>query len=153
MRHLFLFALAGLAAGCGATHPAIVWGAQGVGETTTITIDNHGNGQFTATANGVLDDDEQLGFTKGQLHELLELFRSHDVCAMTHDPAYKPVENEGQTTVKLDEEDLHCEVTLYDLEWQKKAKDIVETMRSMRPLNTNRNKKYQRKLDPRGMTQ
>lgn len=152
MRHLFLFAVVGALAACGATHPAVVWSAQGTGETTTITIDNHGVGQFTATVDGVLDDDEQLAFTKGQLHELVELYRSHGVCEMSHDPAYKPVENEGQTTVKLDAEDLHCEITLYDLEWQKKAKDIVETMRSMRPLN-NHKQKAPRKLDPKGMSQ
>jgi hypothetical protein len=71
---------------------------------------------------------------------------------MTHDPAYTPVANEGQTTVELSIDDLQCTVTLYDLEWQRKAKNIVETMRSMRPLN-NHKKKGQRPLDPRGMTQ
>ena len=152
MRSFFLLALVA-SVGCGATHTAIVWGAHGVGETTTITIDNHGSGQFTATADGVIDDDEPLSFTKGQLHELIELFRGHNVCGMSHDSAYKPVDNEGQTTVKLDAEDLQCEVTLYDLEWEKKAKDIVETMRSMRPLNNHSHQKGQRRLDPRGMSQ
>ncbi|HET9620427.1 MAG TPA: hypothetical protein VFP84_03595 [Kofleriaceae bacterium] len=152
MRSFFAaVALAGLAA-CGATRTVIVWENQGNGESTRTAIENNGGGQYTATADGVQHDDEQLSFTKGQIHELAELYRNRRVCEMSHDPAYTPVANEGQTTLVLDLEDLHCSVTLYDLEWEKKAKDITETMRSMRPLNTH-HKPYQRKLDPRGMTQ
>jgi hypothetical protein len=140
-------ATAGLA-GCGGSHRVIAWSAEGSGEIAVTSIEKAGHGQYTATVDGVQQDDVPLGFTKGQIRELAELYRTNHVCELRHDPAYTPVADEGQTTLELDLEDLHCKVTLYDLEWEKLARPVTETMRSMRPPSAR--KPSQRKLDPRG---
>jgi hypothetical protein len=130
-------------------HPVIVWGGASTGENIEIVIDSGGRGSYKTSSAGVEDLDEALAFTKGQVRELEEEFRSHHVCELVHDPSYTPAENEGQTTLELMFDDLTCKVTLYDLEWQRgNARDIAQTMRSMRPLRTQKRKN--RTLDPRG---
>ena len=49
--------------------------------------------------------------------------------------AYKPVAGEAKISLELAFPDQRCKVALWDLEWQRgPAKEITETMRSMRPL-------------------
>jgi hypothetical protein len=146
-----LFAVAALA-GCASTHTAIAWSGDSIGEQSRIELDNHGIGHFTATTKGEEEDSVDLALDKTQLHELADMYRTHHVCSLVHDPKYAPQTNEGQTTLELNIEDLNCKVTLYDLEWEKADKDLVDTMHSMRPKVSHK-QKQPRKLDPRGASQ
>ncbi|HEU4735228.1 MAG TPA: hypothetical protein VFT22_45365 [Kofleriaceae bacterium] len=130
MKHLLLIALAA----CGSRPPVVTWASGGTSVTERITIASNGQGHYLSVNNGTVDKDERLELTKDQLDELKELLRSHHACELAHDPAYTPVANEGTVTLELSFPDLRCKVMLWDLEWQHQARDIVETMHSMRPL-------------------
>ena len=150
MKRLLLIALA--LAACATPRTVIVWSGASTGENASISINSAGRGLYKSSSEGVEELDDQLRFTKGQVRELHDMFASHNTCDLKHDPNYRPVANEGQTTVELSFEDLQCTVTMYDLEWQRPAtRDIAETMRSMKPLRIQK-KKEPRKLDPQGMT-
>lgn len=144
----------GLAAvsACATPHTVIVWSGASTGENASITINDAGHGSYKSSTPGLNDLDDELRFTKGQVRELHDLFESHDVCKLKHDPAYTPVADEGKTTLDLSFDDLTCTVWMYDLEWQRPAtREIADTMHSMKPLRTQK-KKEPRKLDPQGLT-
>ncbi|HET7506505.1 MAG TPA: hypothetical protein VFK02_36045 [Kofleriaceae bacterium] len=130
MRYLVLFALAA----CGAKPPVVSWVSTGTGLTERITLASNGRGSYVSVSNGAVDKDERLELTGDQFGELKELFRSKHACELAHDPAYTPVPDESSVTLELSFPDLRCKVTLWDIEWQHQAREIVETMRSMRPL-------------------
>ncbi len=113
----------------------VIWGSARVGATERIEIISAGQGSYTHTTNGVEDKNERLSFTNDQLRELIELFRSQHACELAHDPTYTPAPDEGQTTLELALPDQHCKIVLWDTEWQRgRAREITETMHSMRPL-------------------
>src|SRR5256885_8816921 len=115
MRYLLLLALGA----CSMGNPVVRWTTTGIGINERIEIKSSGDGSFTSTINGVKDRDERVVLSKGQVEELDELLRSHGACQLTHDPAYTPVPDEGQTTLELLFPDQHCKVVLWNLEWQR----------------------------------
>jgi hypothetical protein len=130
VKYLLLLALAA----CGSRPPVITWASSGTVVTERIVLANNGNGQYTSMTGGAVDKDERLSLTTDQFNELVEMLRSRHACQLAHDPAYTPVPNESTITLELALPDLRCKVELWDLEWQRQARDIFETMRSMRPL-------------------
>src|ERR1041384_478248 len=132
MRHLLLLALAGCASG----RPVVRWTSVGVGVNERIEIKSSGDGSYVSMINGVEQKNERVVLSRSQVAELDELFREKGACQLVHDPEYKPVPDEGQTTLELAFPDQTCKIVLSTLEWQRgKAQPIAETMRSMRPLN------------------
>ena len=131
MRYLSLLILAG----CGAKHPVVTWANMGKGVTERIELQSSGDGNYTSTIDGQPHKDQRVILSKEQIEELQEMLRSKRACELAHDPAYTPAPDEGQTTLELAFPDQHCKVVLWNLEWQQgAAKDIAETMQSMRPL-------------------
>lgn len=124
--------------GCGARQSVVTWANVGNGVTERIALSSSGDGSYSSTINGVPRPEERVILTKDQLDEVAEMMRTRRVCELTHDPAYTPSPDEGQTTLELSFPDLHCKIVLWNLEWQARAKDIVETMQSMRPLKPKR---------------
>jgi hypothetical protein len=113
----------------------VTWGSSTQSTTERIEFASGGEGSYTHTSNGVEDKHERVSLTKDQLHELLELFRTQHACELAHDPTYTPAPDEGQTTLELALPDQHCKIVLWDTEWLRgPARDITETMRSMRPV-------------------
>jgi hypothetical protein len=137
VRYLLLIALIA----CGPKQLIVAWVSASPSAVERIEISSSGNGNYTRSTDGVQDKDERLEFTSDQVAELAELFRSHHVCEIVEDPAYTPVAGEGKTTLELMYPDMRCKVTLWDLEWQRREKDITETMRSMRPLKVPRSQR------------
>lgn len=110
-----------------------------MGITERIEITSSGEGTYMRTSNGTQDKKEQVILTKDQFHELTELFRAQHACELAHDPTYTPAPDEGQTTLELAFPDQHCKIVLWDVEWQRGgAREITETMHSMRPLRPSR---------------
>jgi hypothetical protein len=133
MRHLLPLALTLIA--CGPKPLVVTWAHSGGTMTERIELTSSGAGHYTSTINGVADKTEDVILSKDQINELDELFRSKGVCQLAHDPSYTPVPDEGQTTLELAFPDQHCKVVLPTSEWQNgRAKDVAETMQSMRPL-------------------
>ena len=131
MRQLLLLALIGCASG----PPVVRWTSTGIGTNERIEIKSSGDGTYTSMLNGVEEKNERVVLSKDQVAELNDLFREKGACQLAHDPEYKPVPDEGQTTLELAFPDQTCKVVLWNLEWQRgKALPIAETMRSMRPL-------------------
>src|ERR1051325_10085106 len=156
MRHLLLLALAGCASG----RPVVRWTSVGVGVNERIEIKSSGDGSYVSMINGVEQKNERVVLSRSQVAELNELFREKGACQLAHDPEYKPVPDEGQTTLELAFPDHTCKIgrwnleseggqpalelafpdqpckrVLWTLEWERgKAQWIAETMRSMRPL-------------------
>lgn len=131
MRYLSLIALVA----CTPKHPVVTWGSSSMGMSERIEIAGDAQGSYTHTTNGVEDKNERLSFTNDQFRELIELFRTQHACELAHDPTYTPVPDEGQTTLELAFPDQHCKIVLWDAEWQRgPAREITETMHSMRPL-------------------
>lgn len=131
MRYLLLVALVA----CASKQPVVTWVSSGTSESERIEIPSSGYGRYTSASNGVAEKDVSVILSKDQLNELAEMFRTQRVCELADDPAYKPAPGEGRTTLELALPDQHCKVALWDFEWQHgRAKDITETMRSMRPL-------------------
>jgi hypothetical protein len=137
MRRLALVTIALFA--CGSNHPVVKWARSGTGVTERIELKSSGDGSYVSTLNGVEDKNERVILTKDQVEELAELFRSKKACELTHDPAYTPAPEEGEITLELAFPDLHCKIVLWALEWQQpRAKEIAETMQSMKPLRLQR---------------
>ena len=131
MRYLLLSALVA----CGPKHVAVTWVTTGTSTSERIEIESNGQGNYTRALDGVVEKDERLQFTKDQLDEIVEVFRSQRACELADDPAYTPVAGEGRITLELALPDLHCKVSLWNLEWERgRAKAITETMHSMRPV-------------------
>jgi hypothetical protein len=131
MRYLLLLALVGCASG----PPVLRWYTTGTGLNERIELKSSGDGSYVSTLNGTEDRNERVILSTGQLQELNELLRTHGACQLTHDPAYKPAPDEGQTTLELAFPDQKCKVVLSNTEWQRgAAQPISETMRSMRPI-------------------
>jgi hypothetical protein len=131
VRYLLLVALVA----CASKHPVVTWVSSGTSASERIEIPSSGYGRYTSASNGVAEKDESVILSNDQLNELAELFRTQRVCELADDPAYKPAPGEGRTTLELAFPDQHCKVSLWDFAWQHgRAKDITETMHSMRPL-------------------
>jgi hypothetical protein len=117
----------------------VTWVSAGANTSERIEIENNGHGLYTSATDGVPEKNERLDLTKAQLDELAEVFRTHHACGLAEDPTYKPVAGEAKISLELAFPDQRCKVVLWDLEWQRgRAKEITETMRSMRPLRTPR---------------
>jgi hypothetical protein len=128
-------------AGCGPRHYVVTWATSGTSATERIELEASGDGHYTSATDGAPEKDERVILDKDQFNELAEMFRAHRVCELTDDPAYVPVPGEGKTTLEVAFPDLHCKVTLWNYTWrQGRAKDISETMRSMRPLRVPRSR-------------
>lgn len=135
MRYLILVTLVA----CGPKHLVVTWVSAGANTSERIEIESNGHGLYTSATDGVLEKNERLDLTKDQLGELAEVFRTHHACELVEDPAYKPVAGEAKISLELAFPDQRCKVVLWDLEWQRgRAKEITETMRSMRPLRVPR---------------
>jgi hypothetical protein len=138
MRVLSLLVLVG----CGAKQPVVMWANAGKGITERIELASSGDGNYTSTIDGVPHKEQRVILTKEQIEELAELLRSKRACELAHDPAYTPAPDEGQTTLELAFPDLRCKIVLWNIEWQQgRAKDIAETMQSMRPLRPKRDER------------
>src|SRR5262245_24571697 len=132
MRYLPLLAIT--LAACGPKQPVVTWARTGTGVTERIELLSSGDGNYTSSINGV-DKNERVVLSKDQVNELDELLRSKRACELSHDPAYTPGPEEGQTTLELAFPGLTCKVVMSTFEWQQgSAKEIAETMQSMRPL-------------------
>jgi hypothetical protein len=132
-------ALAGALAACGPNPPVVKWARTGTSVTERIELKSSGDGSYISTLNGIEDKNERVILTKEQVEELAELLRSKHACELAHDPAYTPAPEEGEITLELAFPDLHCKIVLWALEWQQpRAKDIAETMQSMKPLRVQR---------------
>jgi hypothetical protein len=135
VRYLILIALAA----CGPKHLVVTWVSAGTSTSERIEIESNGHGQYTSATDGVMEKNERLDLTKDQLGELAEVFRTHHACQLAEDPTYTPVAGEGKISLELAFPDQRCKVVLWDFEWQRgHAKEITETMRSMRPLRAPR---------------
>jgi hypothetical protein len=140
-------------AGCGSSHPVVVWGGAASGINERIVIGSSGESNYAIINDGVSDEPERLVLSRSQVSELGDMLRGHDACKLAHDPAYQPSADEGQTTLQLSFDDLKCSVTLYDLEWQRDAaREITETMLSFRPHHKPGEKNKSRPLNPREST-
>jgi len=121
--------------GCAAKQAVVKWATVAPTTTERIELRSSGEGSYTKTTDGVPASSERVSLSPDQLAELAELFRTQKACQLAHDPAYTPAPDEGQTTLELAFPDQHCTVVLWNTEWQRgSAKEITETMRSMRPL-------------------
>ena len=131
MRYLILIALVG----CAAKRAVVKWATVAPKATERIELRSSGDGSYTSTTEGIETKSERVVLSPDQLAELAELFRTQKVCQLVHDPAYTPGPEEGQTTLELAFPDQHCTVVLWNTEWLRgSAKEITETMHSMRPL-------------------
>jgi hypothetical protein len=116
-----------------------MWVTSGTSASERIEIAANGEGQYTSAIDGVPEKDERVSLSREQVNELAELLRTQHACELAGDPAYTPVPGEGKTTLELAFPDQHCKVVLWDFEWQRgRAKEITETMHSMRPLRAPR---------------
>src|SRR5437588_3654004 len=106
MRHLLLLALTGCASGT----PVVRWTSAGIGVNERIEIKSSGDGSYTSLVNGVEQKNERVVLSSSQVEELDELLRSNGACQLTHDPDYKPVPDEGQTTLELSFPDQTCKI-------------------------------------------
>jgi len=112
-----------------------MWGSSSLSATERIEFTSSGEGSYTHASSGVQDKHERVSLTNEQFRELIELFRTQHACELAHDPTYTPAPDEGQTTLELALPDQHCKIVLWDTEWRRgRARDITETMHSMRPL-------------------
>lgn len=103
--------------------------------TERIELGSSGDGSYTSALGGAQEKSERLTLTRDQFAELEELFRTQKACQLAHDPSYTPGPEEGQTTLELAFPDQHCTVVMWNAEWQRgSAREITETMHSMRPL-------------------
>jgi hypothetical protein len=135
-------------AACGPARIVVKWSTSGTDTSERIEIKSGGNGNYTSSANGAVEKNEQVILTSDQVHELDELFQSQGACQLKHDPDYTPRPNEGETTLELAFPDQTCKIVLWNTEWDRgRAQPIAETMRSMRPL---RLQKKQRTVGPPG---
>jgi len=147
VRYLLLVTLVA----CGPKPAVVMWTTTTASTTEHLELTSGGRGQYTTARDGVKDKDEPVALSTDQISELAELFRAQHACELTSDPAYTPVPDEGKTTLELAFPDQRCKVVLWDLEWQHgRAREIADTMRSMRPL---RSQRPERKLDPRQSAQ
>jgi hypothetical protein len=138
VRYLILITLVA----CGPKHLVVTWVSAGVNTSERIEIESSGQGRYTSATDGVPEKNERVVLSRDQLDELAEMFRSHRVCELTDDPAYTPVAGEGKISLELAFPDQRCKVVLWDFEWQRgRAKDVTETMRSMRPLRVPRSQR------------
>lgn len=128
-----------LLAACGPKPLVVTWATSGTHSSERIELESNGRGHYTRATDGVTEKEDDVVLDNDQLAELAEMLRAHRVCELVDDPAYTPVPGEGKTTLDLAFPDLRCKITLWDFEWQHgRAKEITETMRSMRPLRAPR---------------
>lgn len=148
MRYLAAVLLSLVACG-GSGHRVLKWTGSTTGEDVIITLDSNGEGTYATVVDGTPDEPERVKLSESQVGEVGELFRTRNACAFKHDPTYAPPPGEPQTTVELTFADLNCVVTLYNGEWQRgEARDLFETMRSLKPLRQ-RGPKKNREINPR----
>jgi hypothetical protein len=143
--------LLGLVA-CGSRQTVVVWGGASntPGEIERVEVGSDGESRYLTVADGVETASERVALSKDQVRELDEMIREKHACALVHDPAYTPSPNEIQITLDVRFPDQHCTVTLYELEWLRgAAREIAETMRSMRPIRKPGVKPQNRRLNPR----
>jgi hypothetical protein len=127
MLRLFLVLLAACA-----SHPVVIWASARTGGEERIQVRANGTVEYTAVNNGVEEKPEKISLAREQVRELNDMLRTQHACELTHDPAYIPDPEDGQTTLLVDYPDQKCKVTLSNGEWQRRGHDIVDTMRSMR---------------------
>lgn len=133
MKYLLLSALAA----CAPKLPVVTWVSSITGVTEHVQVRSNGDVSFTTSTGGAPGSAEHLSLEKAQVQELDELFRTQRACELAHDPGYTPAPDEGQTTLELAFPDQQCKIVLWNREWQQgRAREIAETMRSMRPLKT-----------------
>jgi hypothetical protein len=132
VRHALLLALAG----CGAAKtPVVTWISSSGPVVERIELQSNGNGKYLNAINGVAHPTQEVILSRDQIDELADIMRAKNVCKFSHDPAYTPQPDEGQTSLEIAFPDQHCKVMLWNREWlQGPALDISETMRSMRPV-------------------
>lgn len=131
MRYLLPIALAA----CAPKPLVVTWVSSMTGTTEHVEVRSNGDVSFTTSIGGAPGSAEHLSLLKEQVEELHELVRTQHACELAHDPAYTPAPDEGQTTLELAFPDQHCKIVLWNREWQQdRAREIAETMRSMRPL-------------------
>lgn len=143
--------LLGLVA-CGSHQTVVVWGRASTGpeEVAQVEVGSNGESRYVTLANGVETASERVVLSKDQVRELDEMIREKHACELVHDPAYTPAPDEIQLTLDVRFPDQRCKVTLYELEWRRSpARDVAETMRSMRPIHKPGVKPPNRPLNPR----
>jgi hypothetical protein len=125
--------LAALAA-CGPKPAVVTWVSSITGVDEHVVVRSNGDVSFTSSSD---DKAEHLSLLKEQVQELAELFRAQRACELTHDPDHRPAPDEGQTTLEIAFPDQRCKIVLWNREWQQgRAREIAETMRSLRPLRS-----------------
>jgi hypothetical protein len=125
------------------------WATSLTGATERVEVRSNGDVSFTTSTGDSPGRAEHLSLLKEQVEELHELVRTQRACELAHDPAYTPAPDEGQTTLELAFPDLRCKIVLWNREWQQgRAREIAETMRSMRPLGPRGAKSQQRQITP-----
>jgi len=133
MRH-FLLLLVALAA-CAPKRPVVTWVSSLTGVQERVEIRSDGDVSYTTTVKGVETRPQPIKLGKEQVEELAELMRAQRACELAHDPDFTPAPDEGQSTLELSFPDQRCKVVLWNREWLRdRSREIVETMRSMRPL-------------------
>ena len=134
---------------CAPKLPVVTWVSSITGVTEHVVVRSNGDVSFTSSAGGAPGSAEHLSLLKEQVEELHELVRTQRACELAHDPAYTPAPDEGQTTLELAFPDQHCKIVLWNREWQQgRAREIAETMRSMRPLGSRKATPEQRQITP-----
>lgn len=147
MRSLLLLLLVA----CAPKVPVVTWVSSLTGVTEHVEVGSNGDVSFVSTTGGEAGSAEHLSLMKEQVQELDELLRNQRACELAHDPAHTPAPDEGQTTLELSFPDLRCKVTLWNREWQQgRAREIAETMRSMRPIRPHGGPPAQREITPIG---
>jgi hypothetical protein len=146
VRYFILLALVA----CGSRQTVVVWGGSAAGEHGRMEIGSNGESRYVTVADGAEIASERVVLTKDQVRELDELIRAKHACELVHDPAYTPSPDEIQITLEVTYPDQRCKVTLYELEWLRgPAREIAETMQSMRPIRKPGKKPEPRRLNPR----